>query len=67
MELGISPENQSWHKYYRFYTTSGSGTDSEYVGLTELLIEAAQKTTQWEMGGIGTPVKPMVNPEVATE
>ncbi len=47
----ISPENQGWHKYYRFYTTSGSGTDSEYVGLTELRITAVQKDRSWEMGG----------------
>lgn len=30
--------NSGSHKYYRFYTTSSSGTDTSYLGLTEIQI-----------------------------
>ena len=40
-----------WHKYHRFYTSSGQGRDGEYLGLTELQITALEKAERWVMGG----------------
>lgn len=40
-----------WHKYHRFYTSSGQGRDGEYLGLTELQITALERAERWVMGG----------------
>ncbi len=47
----FSITNPSWHKYHRFYTSSGQGRDNDYLGLTELQITAQEKAERWVMGG----------------
>lgn len=37
-EWSFDVANSGNHKYYRFYTTSGAGTDNSYLGLTEIQI-----------------------------
>ena len=37
--------DSGWHKYYRFYTTTGYGADSGYLGLTEVEITGEVKKT----------------------
>ena len=61
-EWEINNITGGYHKYWRFRTTSGSGGDSSYLGITELQISGVVQKETWAMGG-GTvpPVTPMSN------
>jgi hypothetical protein len=39
--------NSGAHKYYRFYTTSGYGRDSGYLGITEFVITAKEVNSEY--------------------
>nr|DAR69724.1 MAG TPA: hypothetical protein [Caudoviricetes sp.] len=67
-EWEINSITGGYHKYWRFRTTSGSGTDSEYLGITELQISGVVQKEAWVMGsGTIPPVAPDVEQGVGTE
>lgn len=59
--------NSGEHKYYRFYTTSGSGSDSAYLGLTEIRITGTHKVTEWKIPTVVPPPSQSVEDGVVTE
>ena len=45
-EWSFDVTNSGQHKYYRFYTSSGSGTDTSYLGITEIKITGKEYETK---------------------
>lgn len=46
-EWSFNVSNSGAHKYYRFYTTSGYGRDSGYLGITEFVITAKEVNSEY--------------------
>lgn len=63
-EWEINNITGGYHKFWRFRTTSGSGGDSAYLGITELQISGVTQKEVWVMGcETIPPVTPMSNLE----